>query len=267
MHTQSQPVEPVLRAFAILEALNQGGPVMALESVATATKLPKPTAVRLLDTLIAAGYVKRLPARGGYVLAERVNRLSGGFRHSDAVVEAARPFLSALTAQHRWPVALATLDDDAMLIRTGTLQESPFATDSNLLNRHTPILLSALGRAYLAFCPEEEREAILQLLRSSSRTADKPARDPRFIRTLIRTIRKQGYATTGPIQGDPARGIAVPIQSEQRVLATMTLRYLGKIFTEREAAVRFLPSLQEAARNIAAAMARNTAVYDSRATP
>jgi IclR family mhp operon transcriptional activator len=248
------PVQPVLRALAVVEALNQGTTVMPLQALAAATHLPKPTVARLLDTLIAGGYVQRLPSRGGYALAERVVRLSGGFRHADAVVEAARPFLSALTAQHKWPVALATLDNDAMLIRATTLKESPFATDHSQLNRHTPMLVSALGRAYLAFCPDEERETILNLLRKSSRESNKPARDPRYVRDLVRTIRRQGYAITAPLPGDPSIGIAVPILGEGRVHATMTLRYLGAMFTERAAAQRFLPSMQDAARNIAAAL-------------
>ncbi|HEX2591592.1 MAG TPA: DNA-binding transcriptional regulator [Rhizomicrobium sp.] len=248
------PVEPVLRALAVVEALNQGTPVMSLQALAVATNLPKPTVARLLDTLIAGGYVQRLPLRGGYALAERVVRLSGGFRHADAVVEAARPFLSALTAMHKWPLAIATLDHDAMLIRASTLKESPFGTDHSQLNRHTPMLVSALGRAYLAFCPDEERETILSLLRKSNRENNRPARDPRYIRDLVRTIRRQGYAITAPVPGDPSVGIAVPILGDGRVHAAMTLRYLSSMFAERAAAQRFLPSLQEAARNIAAAL-------------
>src|SRR3569832_1883450 len=120
-------IEPVLRAFSVLEALSANPDHASLAALAAATELPKPTVVRLLDTLIAAGYVRRVSRREGYVLAERVTRLSGGFRHSDATVEAARPFLSALTAQFKWPVGLATLDRDAMLVRRGAGRGGPGA--------------------------------------------------------------------------------------------------------------------------------------------
>jgi IclR family mhp operon transcriptional activator len=246
-------VEPVLRAFSVLEVLNRQ-PVTSLAVLAQMTKLPKPTLVRLLDTLIAGGYVRRVSRRDGYELAERVVRLSGGFRHADAIVEAARPFLSALTAEHKWPVALATLNRDAMLIRAGTMHESPFSTDTNLLNRRVPMLLSALGRAYIAYCPDQERRTILDLLRASPRETDRPAWDANYVRHLLRTIRAKGFASTGPIAGDPARGLAVPIQSGPNVLAAMTLRYIGSAVSEDEAAKRYLTSMQDAARRIAAAV-------------
>jgi IclR family mhp operon transcriptional activator len=245
-------VEPVLRALNILEELNLSA-TTSLAALARATGLPKPTLVRLLDTLIAGGYARRVSRRDGYALTERVVRLSGGFRHADAVVEAARPFLSALTAEHKWPVALATLDHDAMLLRASTLKESPFGTDPNQLNRHVPMLVSALGRAYLAFCPDVERETILALLRASPLEANRPARDPRHIRDLIRTVRRQGYASTGPIPGDRSKGLAIPVLAGSRVLAAITLRYIGVALSEDEAVKRYLPSLRAAARRIAQA--------------
>lgn len=248
---EPEPVQPVLRALSVLEALNHK-PVSSLAELAGTTKLPKPTVVRLLDTLIHGGYVHRLRLRRGYTLAERVVRLSGGFRHSDEVVEAARPFLSALTAEHKWPVALATLDRDAMLVRISTVQESPFATDANLINRRVPLLVSALGRAYLASCPADERDTIVALLKASSRERDRPARDAHYVRSLVRAIRQQGYATTLPQRGDPAMGIAVPVMAGGRVLAAMTLRYLEAALTERQAVQRYLPSLKAAAQRIAA---------------
>lgn len=159
-------VQPVLRSLAVLEALSAAR-TATLTHLHHATGLPKPTLVRLLDTMISAGYVRRISRTAGYTLTERVLRLSSGFRHADLVVEASRPFLSALTAEHKWPVALATLDHEAMLVRISTRHQSPFSTDPDWLNRRLPMLVSALGRAYLAFCPAEERRLILAALKSS----------------------------------------------------------------------------------------------------
>jgi len=246
------PVEPVSRAFHILEALNRHA-TASLAQIAADTGLPKPTVSRLLATMEAGGYVERLPHRSGYALRERTLRLSSGFRYRDAVVEAARPFLSALTAEHRWPFAIATLDRDAMRVRLSTGQESPFATDENFINRRVPILLSALGRAYIAFCPADERETILSLLRASSRATDRQARDPRVVNRLVQSIRRAGFASTAIVPNAPANGLAIPVRSGERVLATITLRYIGSAITEREAARRYLVSMERAAAAIAAA--------------
>jgi IclR family mhp operon transcriptional activator len=245
-------VEPVSRAFHILEALNRRASA-GLAQIAADTGLPKPTVSRLLATLEAGGYVDRLPHRAGYALRERVLRLSSGFRYRDAVVEAARPFLSALTAEHKWPFGLATLDRDAMRVRLSTGQESPFATDENFVNRRVPMLLSALGRAYIAFCPDDERETILSLLRASFRATDRHARDNRVVNRLIQSVRRTGYASTTLVPNAQAKGLAIPIRSGERVLATMTLRYIGSALAEQEVARRYLVSMQRAAESIAAA--------------
>lgn len=243
-------VQPVIRSLQILEALNGAGS-STLADLHDATGLPKPTLVRLLDTLIATGHVARLPRRGGYELTERVLRLSSGFRHADRVVEAARPFLTALTAEHRWPVALATFDRDAMLVRLSTRHESPFSTDPDFLNRRLPMLISALGRVYLAFCPDDERELILALLRETKAPGNAPARDKTYVRNTITAIRKAGYATTVPLRGDPAMGLAVPIMDGERVAAAITMRYIGSTMNEAEAARRYLTPMRAAAAAIA----------------
>lgn len=245
-------VEPVLRTLQILEALNRHAPA-TLGKLSDVTELPKPTVSRLLATLEEGGYVVRLPRRSGYALRERTLRLSSGFRYSDAVVEAARPFLSALTAEHKWPIGIATLDRDAMRVRFSTGRESPFAIDENYVNRRVPILLSALGRAFIAFCAGDEREKILDLLRISPRETDRMARDPRAVSRLVQSVRRAGFATAVEYPNAPAHGMAVPVLSDGTAIAAITLRYLGRKLPDRDAAARYLAPLQRAAASIAAA--------------
>ncbi|HCX67771.1 DNA-binding transcriptional regulator [Parvibaculum sp.] len=252
---KTEGVQPVLRSLKLLETLNAAG-TATLSSLHNDTGLPKPTLVRLLDTMISAGYVRRVSRSAGYELTERVLRLSSGFRHKDLVVEAARPFLSALTAEHKWPVALATLDHDAMLMRLSTRHESPFSTDPDWLNRRLPMLISALGRAYLAFCPDEERRLLLAMIRSSNATVNAQARDEKYVSSMLATIRERGYATTAPMKGDSSMGIAVPVRSNGKVAACITIRYIGSTMSEAHAIKRYLAPMQRAADGIAAAHER-----------
>ena len=246
-------VQPVIRSLQILEALNAAG-TSTLAGVHDATGLPKPTLVRLLDTLIATGHVTRLPRRGGYALTARVLRRSSGFRHADRVVEAARPFLMALTAEHKWPMGLATLDRDAMLVRLSTRHESPFATDPDWLNRRLAILVSALGRAYISFCPAEERRVLMTLLCHSKSKMNAAARDGKYVDAMIDGIRRRGYATTAPMRGDPAMGLAVPVMQGETVAACINMRYIGSTMSEAEAVRRYLAPMRAAAAAIAAGL-------------
>lgn len=253
MGEKPSEIQPILRALQVLEALNQQSQ-MPLGQLHEATQLPKPTLVRMLDTLIAGGYVRRVSRRAGYSLGERVLRLSGGFRHADKAVEAARPFIYALTAQYKWPVGVATLDGDAMIVRLSTRAESPFAADQDYLGQRLPMLVSALGRVYLAFCPDEERETILRMLRASKARSNAMARDGRAVERLIADIRKRGYATTAQLRGEPLKGLAVPVMEGKQVVAAITMRYFGSAMTEEEAARRYLEPMKNAAEAIAAGL-------------
>ena len=73
-------------------------------------------------------------------------------------------------------------------------------------NRKSPVLLGALGRAWLAFCPEEERRSIL---RAVSACVHRPA-----LTAALERIRRDGYAFTAAAPSDaPARhGRADPRQ-------------------------------------------------------
>jgi IclR family transcriptional regulator, mhp operon transcriptional activator len=249
----------LLRGLAVLEALNRR-PISSVEQIAGRTGLPKATIVRMLRNLAAGGYAQQLPRRKGYMLGERVLNLSSGFRSRDLVVEAARPLIMAFTAKHKWPVSLATLEIDSMRVRVSSGAESPFATstDRARLNRRVPLMISAHGRAYLAFCPDDERAIILALLRASSRGDDLSARDEHFVGSTLTAIRRAGYAITASMPDEPAIGLSVPVFSDDRVLATISLRYLGKAMPEAEVAKRYLAPLRALATTIADAAARRT---------
>ena len=208
----------------------------------------------MLSLLVSAGYAQRLPRRRGYMLDERALDLSIGYRSQDAVVEAARPHLTAFTARYKWPLVLATLDIDAMRIRASTAQESPFTAVGDrayFIHRRVAILPSAIGRSYIAYCPDEEREALIALLRASHRAVDRSASDPRHINEMVRSVRRAGFASSDVVHGDRATGVAVPILSGEGVLGTVAIRYFHKAMSEKEMVERYLEPLRRTAESIA----------------
>jgi len=103
----------------------------------------------------------------------------------DGVAEAAAPILDRLCQKVSWPSDLMVPAGDHLEIRESRPRAHalrnvlPAGTGSAL-----PVnwALSAVGRAYLAFCPESERQKILALLRKSDRPEDRLARDARRVR-------------------------------------------------------------------------------------
>jgi len=103
---RDETVHSVARAFNVVEILNSRR-VTSLEALHKSTGVPKPTLVRLLETLIAAGYVHRVSRREGYAVTESVLRLSAGVRDRDVLVDVARPLMtpSPSSTNGRYPSA------------------------------------------------------------------------------------------------------------------------------------------------------------------
>jgi len=93
-------ITSLARGLVVVEALNRRV-YTTLSDLHDETGLPKSTLVRLLDTLIATGYVRRISRSLGYCLTDRVTLLSQGFQSTDQIVEASRPHLRALTQKHK----------------------------------------------------------------------------------------------------------------------------------------------------------------------
>ena len=244
------PRQVLLRGLAVLEALNQRQ-VSRLDTIAAATGLPKATVNRMLGLLVRAGYARSLPMRRGYTLDDGVLRLSRGYRVEEAIVKAALGVMTTFTTRYKWPLAIGTRDGNAMRVREVTVGMSPLSAggDESFLGRRIGFFHSALGRAYLAFCEEAERREILAIIDDIARTRPAPPEIKHAAR-LLRQIARSGYAISAPVPGEPAVGLAVPIHHEQRVVACLSLRYLGRAISPDDVVRRYLAPLQQAAVEI-----------------
>jgi IclR family mhp operon transcriptional activator len=242
-------IEPVRRSFALLEALSRRR-ASTLGALTAETGLPRPTVVRLLHTLIALGYAARVSREQGYRLTDRVLGLSESIRFVDHLIDAAMPHMSRFTSEHGWPLYLATLSYGAITIRHSTAPESPMAFEGAGLNARRPVLISALGRAWLAFCPEEERRNILRDIGGLSR------RQEAALGEVLRRVRRDGHAFTQPPRPTRLHGMAVPIRQGERVLGSLSMRFPRSAMTEEEVGARFGKRLASVARAIAAEVAR-----------
>ncbi len=233
-------IEPIRRAFVVLEALNRRRST-TLSVLGTETGLPRPTLVRLLKTLMALGYASRVSRQAGYRLTDHVLSLAGGVRFIDHLVDAAIPHMSHFTSEHGWPLYLATLSAGAMTIRHSTAPESPMSFEGSGYNRKSPLLVGALGRVWLAFCREEERRTILRGI---------GVRQGPALSATLSGIRRDGYAFTRPPRPTRIHGMAVPILGNDRVFGSLSMRFPRSAMSEEEAGQRFGKQLQAVARAI-----------------
>ena len=234
-------IEPVSRSFAILEALSQR-PHGTIAALANETGLPRPTVARLLGTLVELGYATQVSRQIGYRLTDRVLGLAQGIRFIDHFVDAAAPHMRRFTQEHGWPLYLGTISHRAITIRYSTAAESPMSFERTALHRRSPILSGALGRAWLAFSADDERRAILR---------DLGVRHDAKLAAAFARIRRQGHAFSVVTRPARLQGIAVAIQSNDRVLGCISMRFTRSAMSEAEAGARYGAPLTALARAIA----------------
>ena len=128
-----------------------------------------------------------------------------------------------------------------------------------LCRGHESGKLSFRGRAYLAYCPDKERQKILTLLRNSKLPEDRLARDEQRLNQILAETRARGYGTRDPSFGggaygqqapDGLSGIAVPLLDGRRVHGVINIIWPKAAKTVNDMVREHLADLQGAAHEI-----------------
>ena len=199
--------------------------------------------MRLLQTLVELGYATRISREAGYRLTDKVLGLAQGIRFVDHLIDVAAPHMSRFTRELRL-AALSRHDQrsrhDHPPFDGGG---GPMSFERTALQRRSPILSSALGRAWLAFCSAEDGApccAISACRQARSWPPPSPA------------IRRDGYAFTVLPRSGRLQGIGVAIRDGERVMGCLSMRFIRSAMTEEEAGRRYGAPLNALAAAIAA---------------
>ena len=246
-------VQGLSRGLEVLRTLNTSrGGELSIMDVATRTGLHRTTVRRLLETLLANGYLRRSPSDDTFRLALRVCALSEGFTDDDWISQAGSSELHELLRQAVWPSDLCTFAGDGMVIRETTHRFSPLSVHQGMVGVRLPMLFTATGRAYLASCSDAERdEAICQLSAGKGAQAEL-ARSPKAISALLEKTRSVGYGWNFREWAEKPNvaAIAVPVVHDSRVFGVVNMVYQAGAVTMPQAVERYLGPLQATAARI-----------------
>lgn len=246
---EAKLVRGLMRGLEVLRVLNEESYATA-STISRRTGLPRPTVYRLLHTLDEAGYVRTAGRRDTFRLTSQVRTLSDGFDDEAWVTEIAAPVIDNLGERIVWPTDIATLDGDAMVVRQTTNRRSPLAINRETAGFRPPILLSALGLAYIAFCPDRERELILARLAASDQPDSKLARDAAYVDRLLADVRARGYGFREGGISPKTGSIAVPVMHGTRAIASINIHYILSALSMQQVVDTYLQPMREAAEEI-----------------
>lgn len=248
---QYHSVRGLERGLEVLRALSEMGEGSSAQ-IAKATSLPRPTVHRLLETLRRSGYATRPGLRDAYRLTLQVRSLADGYKEDDWILELGHSILDDLCDKVVWPADIATYDNGAMVIRATTHRRSALSITRATAGWRIPVLSTATGKAYLAFCQQPERVAVLELLAATPGPDRDALRMPREVDAELQITRRQGYGlrTKGSGRATKISTIAVPIVAGCDVRACININWITSAMSVDTAIKRYLPPLREAAERI-----------------
>lgn len=228
----TKAINPVVRALDLLRALNQQ-PQSSLSRLHQATGLPKSTVHRLLMTLKSEGYVKNDVVKGVYSLTEKVRTLCDGYTEHDLVVEVGAAVLLRTTRETGLPLAIGTLHGGRIMVRYSSMPYSPIGSEHTTLGHVHDLMESAMGQAYLAYCPEPERERLVQLLATRKADSVEEAGLERRVGQAIALTRQRGYALRKPSKPGSSATVAIPLLLGDEILGVLGLTTFAALINDK----------------------------------
>jgi DNA-binding IclR family transcriptional regulator len=181
--------QTLARGLAVVAAVARGHDT--LRDVVAATGVGRSTTHRLLQLLVAAGYLRRFDD-GRYALGPTLVELGYQALQENPVTVAAAPVLRDLAAQVHATVHLA-VEDRGQVLYLDKLPGPDGAAMRSVIGHRMPLTRTGIGKALLLDSPGRWRERF----RAERRAADPPAADvltPDGFVTVMAEAARRGVA-------------------------------------------------------------------------
>ncbi len=198
------------KGMRLLEALADAGRAMGVSELSRALGLDKGTVHRLLATLRSRGYVEQDPETRRYTIGPRMIAVSSRILGNNDVYLQARPVMKKLLKETRETVHLAMLMENQVVYIAQEISPEVVSVNTEIGQRE-PIHCTAVGKALVAFLPEEELDAVIRHLDFRQFTP-RTITDPDQFRAHCQQIRSVGYAVDDEELYPGVRCIAAPVR-------------------------------------------------------
>lgn len=204
----SASVGVISKVLQILEALQASSSGLGLKAICDQTGINKSTAHRFLKHLERERYLLRTEA-GAYLIGPRLSQLSVRGNYEATLQAVARPILWDLWKSTHETVNLGVLDQGTVLYVDVIESPHEFRLSSRVGTRRS-VHVTALGKALVAFLPQETRQTILDSISFQAATPKTIGNLVQFRQELDK-IRRQGYAVDDEEAVQGARCVSAPI--------------------------------------------------------
>jgi DNA-binding IclR family transcriptional regulator len=244
-------VKTLHKALALLDAFAVAERPLTVAEAAGRANITRPTAHRLIQTLITAGYLAQNAADGRITPGYSALMLAGSILDASQLRLESLPHLASLARATGERAALGILHRDQMLYLAG-VEKPSLPTIFSRFGKAVPAYCSALGKAILAYLPEEGLARYLDAVPLARRT-ELTITDEAALRAELAQVKHDGFAID---RGENARGtccVAAPILVHGTPIAAIAV--IGRAL---EPLMRHKEQVQHAAEVIAHVLSRGT---------
>jgi IclR family pca regulon transcriptional regulator len=250
------------RGLAILSSFHSDRSLIGVNEFSRGLGLSRSTAHRYVATLAKLGYLQQDPDSKRYRLGPKVLDLGFSALNSMDLLHISAPHLRQLSDETQHTVNLAILDgtDIVYVERCRATRAGQPEIDLDLhVGSRLPAYCTAMGKAILAFVPEESLEEIIVRIDFAAR-GPHTLTDPAAFRKELGKIRASGIAVNDEELAYGLRSIAAPIRSQSGdALAALNLAVHRTMVSLDELIARYGPAVTRAAHEISLSMGHRPA--------
>ncbi|WP_299576997.1 IclR family transcriptional regulator [uncultured Sunxiuqinia sp.] len=210
MNKQPNTVPNIDKAIAIIEILSRHPNGMTLQALIDMTGLAKTSVFRILNTFVNHGYLYK-ETNSCFRLTKKFLTLGLAGMGNENLIEKSLSIMRLLKDEINETVLLGTMVDDKIVMLEQVIGNHPF-TFYLRPGKKVEMHISAPGKAYLAFCDKQEREAIIDRL-EMKRYNQNSITDKSILRKHLKGIKEQGYAIDCAEEMEGVHCISAPIFS------------------------------------------------------
>ena len=235
------------KGLLVIEAFDASRPRLTLSDVAKRTGITRAAARRYLLTLTKLNYAE---FDGRYFsLTPRILRLGYAYLSSASLSAQVQPFLERISEETGESSSAAILDGDDIVYIARSATRRIMSIGLGVGSR-LPAHCTSLGRAILAYQPEDVLTAYLQRVQLEARTP-KTVTDKTVFRAVLEASRNEGYAFVDEELEYGLRSIAVPVvQRNGKVMIALNLSAQAGRLSAMEMKERLLPLLRDASQTL-----------------
>lgn len=247
MTAENKKASSITRSLEIIEAVAQAERPLSPGDIAVLLDIPKPSVHRILQQLVAEGYLQT-NLRGLMIPADRLHSAALGILYASRFKALRQTILQKLADTIGETCGIAIPNGMEMIYYDRVQTNWPLQLHLPV-GSHTPVWCTASGKLYLSSLTEERRHRIIQNL-SMTQHARNTITDPTELEAAISEIAANKCGIDNEEFVDGLVAVSVPIRDQKGRLAACLFTHAPVFRKSLDELLAFEPLLREAASEL-----------------